>query len=166
MSATPAPLIEFRTSTIHGTGGFAVQKIPAGTRIIEYIGELITKEESLRRVEADNEFIFELDGEHDLDGSVDWNPARLINHSCGPNCESEIDEDHVWIVAMRDIEPGEELTFNYCYDLEDYRQYPCRCGSPQCVGYMVAEDHFDHVRRQQALSAEEPVLNETPSPSV
>ena len=120
--------------------------------MIEYVGERITKAESLKRCEADNEYIFTLDDEHDLDGNVPWNPARFINHSCAPNCEAELDEGRVWIVALRDIKAGEELTFNYNYDLVDYRQHPCRCGTPVCVGYMVAEEFFEHVRVQNSLA--------------
>ena len=145
-------LTTFRSSLIHGTGGFARRDVGAGTRVIEYVGERITKAESLKRCEADNEYIFTLDDEHDLDGNVPWNPARFINHSCAPNCEAELDEGRVWIVALRDIKAGEELTFNYNYDLVDYRQHPCRCGAPVCVGYMVAEEFFEHVRVQNSLA--------------
>ena len=105
-------LTTFRSSLIHGTGGFARRDVGTGTRVIEYVGERITKAESLKRCEADNEYIFTLDDEHDLDGNVPWNPARFINHSCAPNCEAELDEGRVWIVALRDIKAGEELTFN------------------------------------------------------
>ena len=78
-----------------------------------------------------------------------WNPARFINHSCAPNCEAEVKDGQIWIVAGRDLKVGEEITFNYGFDLEDYRLYPCRCGAPACVGYIVAEEFFPHVRRQQ-----------------
>jgi SET domain-containing protein len=139
-----------RMSSVHGQGGFAARDIPKGTRIIEYTGERISKAESLRRCEANNEFIFTLDEEQDLDGSVDWNVARFINHSCAPNCEAEMDNGHIWIIAVRDIEAGEELSFNYGYDLESYREHPCRCGAPECVGYIVAEEYFEHVREQNS----------------
>jgi uncharacterized protein len=135
----------FKASPIHGSGGFAKAAISKGTRVIEYIGERISKSESLRKCEGNNEFIFSLSDEQDLDGDVVWNPARLLNHSCAPNCEAELREDHIWIMASRDIPAGEEVTFNYGYDLEDYRDYPCRCGAPNCVGFMVAEEFFEHV---------------------
>ncbi len=143
-------LISFRRSRIHGVGGFARRGIPAGTRLIEYVGEKITKAESLRRCEANNPYIFTLDDEHDLDGSVEWNPARFLNHSCAPNCETELDEEEgeVWVLALRDLTAGEELSFNYGYDLSEYREHTCRCGAPECVGYIVAEEFFAHVRRQ------------------
>ena len=144
--------IEFRRSTIDRLGGFARTHIPAGARVIEYVGEKITKAESLRRCEANNEYIFSLDDEHDLDGNVPSNPARLLNHSCAPNCEAELDAGRIWIIALRDIQAGEELTFNYGYDLENYHEHPCRCGVAECVGYIVAEEFFDSVRRQQGTT--------------
>ena len=142
--------IVFHSSPIHGTGGFARVDIPAGTRVIEYVGEIISKQESLERCERSNEYIFAIDEEHDLDGNVEWNPARFLNHSCEPNCEAQFLEGRIWIVAIRDIRVGEELTFNYSYDLEDYREHPCGCGAKTCVGYIVAEEFFEDVRRRGA----------------
>lgn len=139
-------LIQFRHSRIHGTGGYARKAIPAGTRVIEYVGEHVTKAESLVQCEADNVYIFTLDDEFDLNGNVDWNPARFLNHGCAPNCETELDEGRVWVLALRDIQSGEELTFNYGYGLEEYADNPCRCGAPACVGFIVAEEFFDQVR--------------------
>jgi len=129
-------------------GGFASKDIASGSRVIEYVGEKITKQESLARCERSNEYIFAIGDTHDLDGDVDWNPARFLNHSCEPNCEAQFIDGHIWMVAIRDVRAGEELTFNYSYDLEDYREHPCRCGAASCVGYMVAEEFFEHVRRQ------------------
>jgi hypothetical protein len=142
--------VKFKSSPIHGNGGFAKTPIRNGTHIIEYLGERISKSESLRRCEQNNEFIFALSDEQDLDGNVAWNPARFINHSCAPNCEAEKDDDHIWIIATRDIGAGEEITFNYGYDLVDYKDHPCQCGSPQCVGYMVAQEYFEHVLSRKA----------------
>jgi SET domain-containing protein len=143
-------LILFKDSPIHGTGGFAKTPIRKGTRIVEYLGERISKGESLLRCERNNGFIFTLNDEQDLDGNVAWNPARFINHSCAPNCEAEKDDDRIWIIATRDVRAGEEITFNYGYDLEDYKDYLCHCGSPQCVGYIVAEEFFEHVLGRKA----------------
>jgi SET domain-containing protein len=135
-------------SNIHEQGLFAQTAIPAGSRIIQYTGERITKAESLLRCERENCYIFTLDDEFDVDGSATENLARFANHSCSPNAESELSNGEIWIVALRDIAPGEEITYNYGYDLEEYRDYPCRCGSPNCAGYMVAEDLFPLVRRE------------------
>jgi SET domain-containing protein len=139
-------LVCFQESPIHGSGGFAAQAIDAGTRVVEYLGRKIGKTESLRQCELENPYIFNLDAETDLDGNVDWNPARLLNHSCAPNCEAREDHGRIWIVALRDIPAGEEITFNYNYDLDDYREHPCRCGAAECVGFIVAEEFFPHVR--------------------
>lgn len=143
-------LIEFRNSTIHGTGGFALANIAKGTRLVEYLGRKVDKQESQRQCELENPYIFCINDDYDLDGNVDWNPARLLNHSCSPNAEAEMEEERIWIIAIRDIQPGEEITFNYNYDLEDYREHPCVCGAPECVGYIVAEEFFEQLRRQKA----------------
>jgi uncharacterized protein len=145
------PLVCFRQSRIHGVGGFAKTDLPAGTRVLEYVGEKIAKAESLRRCELNNEYIFALDDGFDLDGNVARNPARFLNHSCAPNCEAELDAGRIWIAALRNIKAGEELTFNYGYDLDDYREHPCCCGTPECVGFIVAEEFFDHLRSQRDL---------------
>jgi SET domain-containing protein len=142
-------LVRCERSAIHGVGGFAKQNLPGGTPIIEYVGEKIAKEQSLKRCEQNNEYIFTLDEQHDLDGNVDWNPARFINHSCAPNSEADVRDGRIWIVAACDIRAGEEITFNYGFDLEDYRNYPCYCGSSNCVGFIVAEEFFEHVRAQR-----------------
>jgi hypothetical protein len=140
--------IDFESSPIHGLGGFARKEIPAETKVIEYVGQKIDKEESVRRCRLNNEYIFFLNDEYDLDGNVGWNPAKFINHSCAPNCEAELIDERIWIVATRVIQPGEEITFNYGYALEDYQEHPCQCGSLHCVGYIVAEEFFDTVQKR------------------
>lgn len=146
-------ILEFHASAIQGTGAFAKRPIPKGKRVIEYLGEKITKAESLRRCEQDNFFIFNLGDEFDLDGDVGWNPAKFINHSCAPNCEAELCDGRIWIVTLRRIQPGEEIVFNYSYDLEDYEEHPCRCGAVNCVGYIVAEEFFSKFRVKADLPA-------------
>jgi SET domain-containing protein len=148
-----ADLVLFNNSPIHGLGGFAKCKLAKGIRILEYVGEKIDKQESARRCDANNEFIFFLSEHQDIDGNFEWNPARYLNHSCLPNCEAQLDGGHIWLVAARNIESGEELTFNYGFDLEDYRNYPCSCGSPNCVGFIVAEEFFDYVRKRANIEA-------------
>lgn len=144
---------EIRNSAIEGNGGFATKRIANGDLVAEYVGERIPKEESQRRQEDGNPFIFTLDETEDIDGDVSWNPARFINHSCNPNCEAIFDEGRILIYARRDIEPGDELTFNYGYGIEEYADFPCRCGTAECVGFMVAEDHFDLVRARRDEAA-------------
>lgn len=142
------PVLEFRDSGIHGRGGFAIGRVRKGARLIEYVGEKITKAEAAKRIAADNPFIFTLDDEFDVDGAVPWNPAKFLNHSCEPNAEAEIIDGRIWIKALRTIQPGEEITFNYSYDLENHEEHPCRCGAAQCVGYMVAEEFFPKFGRE------------------
>lgn len=151
MSALTAQseLYEVRPSRIHGTGVFARANIASETRVIEYVGERISKEESLRRRKKGNFFVFIVTEDFDIDGDVKWNPARFINHSCAPNCEARQEDGHIWIIALRDIQAGEELTFNYGYDLQDYEEHPCACGAPGCVGYMIAQEHFEDVRQKE-----------------
>ena len=116
---------------------------------MEYVGERISKAESLVRCEAGNPFIFDLDEQCDLDGSVDWNPARFVNHSCSPNCEVESIEGRLWMSALCPIAAGEELTYNYGYEFTEYREHPCGCGASNCVGYIVAEEFHETIRRAQ-----------------
>ena len=145
--------VEVRHSEIHGSGVFAAKDIPNETRIMEYLGEHIDKEESERRawaqMDRSNEtgeagvYIFTLDDEWDIDGGFEWNTARLINHSCDPNCESWVEEDQIFIYALRDIKKGDELVFNYGFEADTYEDHPCRCGSDRCVGYIVVEEEWD-----------------------
>jgi hypothetical protein len=144
-----AAAVLIRPSRIHGLGAFAARDLSSGARVLEYLGQRISKAESLRRCAQRNPFIFALNEEFDLDGNVVWNPARYLNHSCRPSCDAELIDGRVWIVAGHDVRAGEELTFNYGYDLEDYRDHPCHCGAPDCVGYIVAEEFFPMLRRQQ-----------------
>jgi SET domain-containing protein len=143
------PLIVFKSSVIHGTGGFARRPIRRGKRIIEYVGQKLSKAEAQAELQKQNVYIFILDDTYDIDGSVEWNAARFLNHSCNPNCEVEIVRDRIWIYALRDIQAGEELTYNYSYDFEDFEHRPCHCGAYNCVGYMVAERFFATVQQCQ-----------------
>jgi len=164
VKATSSPYIAVRRSKIHGAGVFARTDIPAGARIIEYTGELITKRESSRRYPIawerslnDNNkgavYIFALNKRFDIDGDVWWNTARYINHSCDPNCETEIIKGHIWIIAMRDIRKGEEISYNYGYNLEAWEDHPCRCRAERCVGFIVAEEYWPRLRRKLRYKA-------------
>ncbi len=138
-----------KSSSIHSRGLYARCRIEEGDYVIEYKGEKITKKESERRALAQEArgrkngsgqvYIFELNKRYDLDGNKRGNIARFANHSCEPNCEAVDDEGRIWFAALRDIEPGEELTFDYGYALENALDHPCRCGAPSCVGYIVNE---------------------------
>ncbi len=133
-------------SSIHHLGAFARRRIPKETPIARYIGEKISKALSTRRLQEGNTYIFCLNEEVDMDGDVPDNLAKYINHSCSPNCETRQTADEIWIYSLKPIASGEEITINYGYDLEDYRHHPCRCGAANCVGYIVAETFFNHIR--------------------
>jgi SET domain-containing protein len=149
--------VEVRGSQIHGRGVYCIEPIEKEQYFIEYVGNLIDKEESERRAWAQFEehektgaaavYIFNLTKKWDLDGNVEWNPARLINHSCEPNSEAIQDGKRIYLQALRDIEVDEEITFDYGFDVECYEDHPCRCGSPQCIGYIVGRDYHDELKR-------------------
>ncbi len=165
--ATPPPTtsewVRLAPSLVHGTGLYAAKAIPKGTKVIEYVGEKITKAESnrreetrLARQEAGDDgcvYLFELNQRYDLDGDVSWNTARLINHSCAPNCETENERGHIWISAKRNIAEGEELNYDYGFDWENWRDHPCRCGAENCFGYIVKKTQWPKVRRVLAEEA-------------
>jgi uncharacterized protein len=134
-------------SRIAGQGLFAVEPIKKGTRIIQYIGEKISSRERSRRLAAGNAYIFHLTYRYAIDGQTLENMARYINHSCDPNCVVEKTSDTIWIVALRDITAGEELTYNYGYDTSNYQENPCNCGSPSCCGYILAREYWGLIPR-------------------
>ena len=127
----------------NGRGLYAAKDIKAGTRIIDYVGKIITKKQTEESKKFDNSkpiYLFDLNSRYDLDGNVSWNTARLINHSCLNNCDYEGKGLKLWVNANRDIKMGEELTCNYGFSYDsDYKQFPCKCGSKNCVGYIVRE---------------------------
>jgi SET domain-containing protein len=149
---SPKPIpFELRPSSIQGTGAFATRRIRKGARIIEYIGERITQEEADRRYDDEamgrhHTFLFNLDDKDKsvLDAGTVHNESRYINHSCEPNCEALIDKGHIYIYALRTIEPGEELAYDYAYERtenmgpDSEALYVCRCGSPKCRGTILA----------------------------
>ncbi len=143
-----SPLIEVRNSPVHGRGVFAVAHIPKGTRILEYLGDRISHAAADARYEDHDEndnhtFLFIVDKKTVIDAGVGGNDARFINHQCSGNCESVIENRRVFIDATRDIEPGEELGYDYEIGREKDDPpnvdeiYACRCGSPQCRGTML-----------------------------
>jgi SET domain-containing protein len=151
-------MVIVRKSSIHNKGVFAKTNIAKDARIIEYVGEKITAAESGRRVKKSMEdnkknhtngavYIFELNKKYDIDGNVAYNTARHINHSCDPNSETEIISGKIWIIALRDISKGEEITYNYGYDFEDYEDHPCHCKTKRCVGYILMEEHWPKLKK-------------------
>jgi SET domain-containing protein len=147
-----------KRSSIHGLGIFAKVNIPKGTRIIEYVGEKITKKEADRRgpilieyakknKQSGAVYIFVLNKKYDIDGHVSYNTAKYINHSCAPNCEVDIIRGRIWVIALRDIKKGEELFYNYGYDMDTYDEHPCFCKSDCCPSYITAEEHWPKLKK-------------------
>ncbi len=139
---------EVRRSPIAGLGAFALDPIAAGARLVEYTGERISNAEADRRYDDEKQqrphtVLFIVDRRTVIDAGVGGNEARFINHSCDPNCESVIEGGRVYIDALRDINPGEELTYDYKltrdgpYRRELAERYACHCGSPDCRGTML-----------------------------
>ena len=145
-----SPPFEIRPSGIHGLGAFATRPIPRGTRLIEYAGERLTPEQADARYpdvpgERHHTFLFAIDDDVVIDAVVGGNDARFINHSCDPNCDAVIDDGRIWIETIRDVEPGEELAYDYAYILDERhtpsakRRYPCTCGAVTCRGTILAK---------------------------
>lgn len=139
---------EIRPSPMQGLGAFAKYPIPEGMRLIEYAGERLTPAQADARYpevagEAHHTMLFAIDNDVVVDAAVNGNEARFINHSCNPNCDAVIDGGRIWIEALRDIEPGEELAYDYAYQLTERhtpaakRRYPCHCGADSCRGSIL-----------------------------
>ena len=136
-----------RSSAIHAAGCYTTAPIAAGTRIVEYTGPRITKDEADLLYESRPvTYLFGLgDGEIVIDGH---GIAMFIDHSCDANCETDEADGRVWIVAIRDIGAGEELTYDYnLYDGGDDLNL-CNCGSGNCRGTMYSVEEI--ARRKKA----------------
>jgi SET domain-containing protein len=155
-----SPLIEARSSKIHGRGVYAIAPIKKGTRIIEYLGDRISHAEADRRYENKGEddghtFLFIASSRTVIDAGVGGNDARFINHSCNPNCETVIEGSRVFIDAIRDIKPGEELGYDYQLTWEstddpaELALYACRCGARRCRGTMLDPEPLDKQKKSK-----------------
>lgn len=147
-AAAKEPYFKVRRSKVHGLGAFATRRIRKGARITEYLGERISHAEADRRYEekADDDnhtFLFIVDRGIVIDGGVGGNDSRFINHGCDPNCESVIEDRRVFVEAIRTIQPGEELKYDYSIGRDDDDPenvdeiYACRCGASNCRGTML-----------------------------
>jgi uncharacterized protein len=143
-------LYELRSSPIHGQGVFALRRIRKGQRLIEYIGERITPDEADRRYDDDamaspHTFLFTVDADTIIDAAVGGNEARFINHSCDPNCEAVDEDGRIFIETIRNIQPGEELSYDYHLERDGRwrkewaERYACRCGAANCRGTLLVK---------------------------
>ena len=151
-AGSDARRIQTRRSGVHGKGVFALQNLAEGETLIEYVGEVISWPEALRRHPHDpanpkHTFYFHIDEDHVIDAKHGGNSSRWINHSCAPNCQAEVsDEDggRVFIKALRNIVAGEELFYDYGLTIDArytpklLADYPCWCGAEHCQGTLLA----------------------------
>jgi hypothetical protein len=153
--------VQVRRSGVHGKGVFALQPIAAGETIIEYLGEVISWKEALRRHPHDpsqpnHTFYFHIDDRHVIDANVGGNAARWINHACDTNCEADEQDGRIFIKALRDIQPGEELFYDYGLVIDGpltaklKSEYPCHCGSANCRGTLLAPKRSAGTRKKAA----------------
>jgi SET domain-containing protein len=150
VAAVPARpgMMRVRRSRVHGRGVFALRRIRKGTRVIEYLGDRVSHRQADLRyqhkpIDDAHTFLFIVDRGVVIDGGANGNDARFINHSCDPNCESLIEDRRVFIEAIRTIQRGEELTYDYQIgrdradppNVDDI--FACRCGAGGCRGSML-----------------------------
>ncbi len=154
---------EVLESAVAGKGAFAIRPIRKGKRIIEYTGERISHPVADARYDDESmqehhTFLFSVTSRTVIDASRGGNEARFINHSCDPNCDTEIEKGRVYIYALRDIPVGEELHYDYAYERsgdetsEDERRYKCLCGTAKCRG-SIMEPKATYLKRKRAEAA-------------
>ena len=149
-------LYKIKKSNIDNKGLYASKNIKAKQIVIYYKGKLVTKKEVEKNPKFDNDkaiYLFNVNNRYDLDGDFEYNDARLINHSCNPNCEVNGKGLKLWIFALRDIKKGEELSYDYGFGYdEDYKQFVCKCGAKNCVGYIVREGSRWRIKKSRSAS--------------
>lgn len=142
-----------KQSGIHGSGCYSLAPIPEGAYVVQYTGPVLTKEQADELYsERPDTYLFCLgEGESVIDGE---NVAAFINHSCDPNCETDEVDGKVWVIALRDITPGEELTYDYnLYDGDDDDEAPCNCGARDCRKTMYGDEEMERRAKAKALTA-------------
>jgi SET domain-containing protein len=146
-----------RSSDIHAVGCYTTNPIVAGTKVVEYTGERISPEEGDNRYEhREVTYLFGMeDGKTVIDGH---GMAAFINHSCDPNCETDEIEGKVWIIAIRDIAPGEEITYDYnLYGGSENDPAPCFCRARGCRGTMFSPEEIERLKSLQERPAQQSV---------
>jgi uncharacterized protein len=143
-----------RSSQIHAAGCYTTAAIKKGTRIVEYTGPRISKDAAdVKYQDSPTTYLFGVgDGEKVIDGH---GLAMFVNHSCDPNAETREIRNKVWVIAIRDIEPGEELTYDYnLYDGDEDGAF-CNCGAGSCRKSMYSPDEIKR-RAREAKKAAKP----------
>tara|TARA_B110001450_G_C17595324_1_gene470611 strand:- start:747 stop:1241 length:495 start_codon:yes stop_codon:yes gene_type:complete len=147
-----------------GRGLYANKNIKEGTKIIYYTGKIITNKQVDESDKYDNNkpiYLFTLNKRYTLDGDFSWNTAGLINHSCNPNSQYDGKGLKIWVTAIRDIKKGEEFTSDYgfSFEKEEYKQFPCKCRSKNCCGYIVREESRWRISKKFAMSNKKKLIN-------
>jgi SET domain-containing protein len=137
-----------RSSSIHAAGCYTTAPIPKGVKVVEYTGPRLSKRQADKRYQDSRiTYLFGVgDGTRVINGH---GMAMFINHSCDPNCETEELRGRIWIMSIRPIAAGEELTYDYNLYDGDEDEARCYCGAPTCRKTMYSEDEI--VRREKAL---------------
>jgi uncharacterized protein len=135
-----------RSSAIHAAGCYTTSRIAKNTLVVEYTGPRITKELADERYQnSPTTYLFGVgDGSTVIDGH---GTAMFINHSCDPNCETDERDGRVWVIALRDIAPGEELTYDYNLYDGDEDEARCNCGSANCRQTMYSPQEIRRRKR-------------------
>ncbi|MDQ6939864.1 MAG: SET domain-containing protein-lysine N-methyltransferase [Verrucomicrobiota bacterium] len=140
--------LRVRKSAVHGRGVYATRAIRKGARVIEYTGRHLPWKEAMdlpphRPDEPYHTFFFSIDNGDVIDANVGGNESRWINHSCAPNCETEEEDNRIFILALRNIKAGEELFYDYRIEPAERRtkklerEFACRCAAAKCRGTML-----------------------------
>ena len=130
-----------RSSAIHAAGCYTTEPIAKRTRIVEYTGPHITKDRADEKYQdSPTTYLFGLgNGDKVIDG---FGLAMFINHSCDPNCETKEVKGRVWVLSVRNIAAGEELTYDYNLYDGDEDQALCNCGAASCRKSMYSPDEI------------------------
>jgi SET domain-containing protein len=131
-----------RSSQIHAAGVYTTTHIKKGEKVVEYTGPRISKDRGDEIYEGrDVTYLFGMDDGLIIDGH---GIAAFINHCCDPNCETDEIDKKIWIIALRDIKAGEELTYDYnLYDGDEDDPALCFCGAKDCRGSMYCEEEIE-----------------------
>lgn len=152
-----------RSSAIHAAGCYTTTRIAKGRQIVEYTGPRISKEEADEKYsDSPTTYLFGVgDGSTVIDGH---GTAMFINHSCDPNCETEEIDGRVWIMAIRNIAAGEELTYDYYLYDGDEDEARCNCGSANCRKSMYSPEEIRRRARAAKKASRKDVRSHAPRP--